>query len=267
MSHPRRGLLLIGHGTRDPRGLAEFRETVQRVADSLPSVAVGSAFLELAQPDIADGVHALALRGVEEVTFVPLLLFAAGHAKRDIPAALDIASRQYAFLRFGLAEPLGCHPSLLELSAQRFREALADTPRESSTLRLILVGRGSSDATAAAETEHYAGKLAEQVSVPRYHVAFMAAASPRLGALLDRIEPSTGDWLVFQPHLLFHGEVLADLNAQVAAWGLRCPVRRWSVAEHLGPSRLLVQAIIDRFDPSGTAPSATGSLDKDERLD
>ena len=43
----RLGLLLVGHGTRDERGLAEFRQTADALRQLLPSVSQAACFLEL----------------------------------------------------------------------------------------------------------------------------------------------------------------------------------------------------------------------------
>src|SRR5436190_669000 len=80
-----RGLLLVGHGTRDAEGLAEFASLARLVMERLPEFAVEPCFLELAEPDIPTAVHRLMASGIRQLTVAPLLLFAAGHAKRDIP--------------------------------------------------------------------------------------------------------------------------------------------------------------------------------------
>src|SRR5436190_70542 len=79
------GLLLVGHGTRDSAGLAEFRELHRLLVERAGELPVESCFLELAEPNISAGIEALLARGVRQIVVAPLLLFAAGHAKRDIP--------------------------------------------------------------------------------------------------------------------------------------------------------------------------------------
>ena len=90
-----RGLLLVGHGTVDPCGSTEFMETAADVARVCGGVPVEPCFLELAEPDIQTGVARLAQRGVKHLTVAPLLLFAAGHAKHDIPRGVAAAVARY----------------------------------------------------------------------------------------------------------------------------------------------------------------------------
>ncbi|MEE3220587.1 MAG: CbiX/SirB N-terminal domain-containing protein, partial [Planctomycetota bacterium] len=81
---PNSGLLLVGHGTRSSRGRDELLTTANAVGSRM-EIVVEPAFLELTEPTIDDAVTRLADRGVRRMTVMPLLLFAAGHAKRDIP--------------------------------------------------------------------------------------------------------------------------------------------------------------------------------------
>ena len=113
---------MVGHGTRDAAGLAEFHCLARKVTELLPEAAVEPCFLELAEPDIPTAVNRLMERGIRQLTVAPMLLFAAGHAKRDIPAAVAAAieSRTDATdIIVNQLPPLECHPRIIELSTQR----------------------------------------------------------------------------------------------------------------------------------------------------
>ncbi|MBI1902775.1 MAG: CbiX/SirB N-terminal domain-containing protein, partial [Planctomycetia bacterium] len=116
-------LLLAAHGTRDAVGLAQTRELRRLIAPRVPGLAVELGFLELAHPTIAEAVARLVSCGARRLTVSPLLLFAAGHAKDDIPTQLARCMHEHRELSFRLAKPLACHPKLIELSEIRFREA------------------------------------------------------------------------------------------------------------------------------------------------
>ncbi|HEV3003760.1 MAG TPA: CbiX/SirB N-terminal domain-containing protein, partial [Pirellulales bacterium] len=116
------GLLIVGHGTRDPQGLAAFREVVGTVAGRLEQTVVEGGFLELAEPNIAAAVSRAVERGAKQhLDVLPLVLFAAGHAKSDIPRAVASAGASHSGLTTRLLPHLGCHDRILELSAQRYR--------------------------------------------------------------------------------------------------------------------------------------------------
>ena len=123
---PADAVLLVGHGTRDPAGVAEFLLLAERVRGLLLPLPLEACFLELAQPTIADGLNRLIGFGARRVTVVPLLLTAAGHAKRDIPGAIAEVSGVHPELVVRQTAALDCHPRIVDLSTRRYDEALAD---------------------------------------------------------------------------------------------------------------------------------------------
>ncbi|HEX4144050.1 MAG TPA: CbiX/SirB N-terminal domain-containing protein [Pirellulales bacterium] len=177
-------LLIVGHGTRDPAGLAEFQSFVDQVARQRTDWHVAGCFLELAEPSIATAVDRLAAGGKSRIRAMPLVLFSAGHAKRDIPDALAQAIARNPGLEIELCSPLGHHPAILQLSLQRCRQALsrqeaaAQAAISPDETLLILVGRGSSDIEATAQMR----LLAE----------LRRAGTAPLGFALGANEPSRG---------------------------------------------------------------------------
>ena len=153
---PTRGVVVVGHGTADPVGAEETRQIAALVARMLPDVAVELGFLEVIGPSIGEALERLAARGCTEVVAAPLLLFTAGHARRDVPEAVrDGAARAGLVVR--QSEALGCHPDILALTQQRRREALASLaalPAENTVL--LMIGRGSSDPTAHRQLHDFA---------------------------------------------------------------------------------------------------------------
>ena len=81
------GLVIVGHGSKNDDGVAEFTELVALVA-KLTRVDVTGGFLELSSPPMTDAVAELYERGHRRLVAVPLVLVGAGHAKGDVPAAL-----------------------------------------------------------------------------------------------------------------------------------------------------------------------------------
>jgi len=78
-------LLIVGHGTRDQDGAEEFRRFVRRVearaTERGTADAVAGGFIELSPPPLRDAVAGLVEAGHRNLTAVPLILLAAGHAK------------------------------------------------------------------------------------------------------------------------------------------------------------------------------------------
>jgi sirohydrochlorin cobaltochelatase len=238
------GVLLVGHGTRDVAGLAEFAELALLVERLIPDVKLQTAFLELATPDIQTGMDRLAEQGVDRIIVVPVLLFAAGHAKRDIPAAIEHAAARYPHIRIATTPALDCHPKLLELSEQRLRECFGSGLKPHDTA-LLLVGRGSLDDSATAAMHRYASLLASRVAVREYRVAFMAMAQPLLPDVLDEMIVPPDRAIVVLPHLLFRGDLLHELWTQILSASRPRPDGRILVTKHLGPDLRVAEALME----------------------
>lgn len=242
------GMLLVGHGTRDARGVAEFLATARLVTALVPDVAVEAGFLELAEPSIGEALQRLSECDVREVIVVPLLLFAAGHAKQDIPSDVTAAAACFPQLKIRQAEPLGCHPEILSASAERFFEAIGRTTCDvSRDVELVMVSRGTSDEAAIEDVRRFVELRGELVAVREVQTGFMAVAEPSVDEVLHAAQLSACETIVVQPHLLFHGQLFLELQEKVAAARKAAPGKRYLLAGYLGPSPQVAAAAICRF--------------------
>lgn len=240
----KRGLLLIGHGTRDAEGTAEFLAVADQLTHRLAGWVVQPCFLEFAEPDISAGLAALVRQGVSHLTAMPLLLLAAGHAKRDIPQWLARAAAEFPGLSWRLTAHLGCHPDVLELSAQRFAEAQAAVePMVTSQTLLLFIGRGSTDPEANAQLAQFCRLRWEQTPTGWYEIGFTALAEPSLERCLELAAFLPFPRVVVQPHLLFSGTLLDRVRAAVAQQRSKAPGKEWLVTAALGPAPKLVEAV------------------------
>jgi sirohydrochlorin ferrochelatase len=115
-------LLLIAHGSRQPEANADL----YHLADGLRQrghAIVEASFLELAEPTIEEGGVRCVGQGAERVVLVPYFLSAGVHVRRDLAEARDRLAARFPAVEFRLAEPLGRHPLLVEVVAERVREA------------------------------------------------------------------------------------------------------------------------------------------------
>ncbi len=245
---PGPGLLLVGHGTRDGRGREEFLQTVDMVRRTLRPTRVEAAFLELAEPTIAMAATLLAEEGVRSLVVAPVLLFAAGHARSDIPLALQQVRDDIDIPQIVQTDPLDCHPELLRLSANRFEEAVRTLPPlDRVQTVLLLVGRGSRDDRAIERMHRFAELGAQRRRVARVETCFYAMARPSLDTALQEAAALPTTRVVVQPHLLYQGELLRALRERVDAQARTYPETQWTVTPHLGPAPAVARALVDRF--------------------
>lgn len=243
----RDGILLVGHGTRDPAGARQFLATAEALRAALPERLVEPCFLEILKPDVAAGCRRLVERGARQVAVVPLLLLAAGHAKRDIPAILRRIIREYPDIRIHQCSHLGSSELLDELSLERYRQALAGRVAiAAKDTLLVLVARGTTDRSAIREMQQFARRRAAHSPVGRVEVCFAAVAEPSLPAVLAHAAELPFARVVVQPHLLFGGLVLAGIKNTLETFVRgRGGDRQWLLAQPLGPSPALVRAVAD----------------------
>ncbi|MGH6854288.1 MAG: sirohydrochlorin chelatase, partial [Aestuariivirga sp.] len=137
------GVMLCGHGSRDRQAAAEFAVLSRRLKQRLPQYPVEYGYLEFATPIIRDGLDRLKAAGVRRVLAVPGMLFAAGHAKNDIPSVLNTYAAKND-LRIDYGKELGIDPKMMRAAADRVQETLASASGDIAkheTL-LVVVGRG-----------------------------------------------------------------------------------------------------------------------------
>jgi sirohydrochlorin cobaltochelatase len=122
---PRRGILLFGHGARDPQWALPFERIAARLRELDPAIEVQLGFLEFMQPDLPGAARALVERGCTVVAIVPLFLGAGGHVRRDVPPLVEALGGRHPGTRFSLHPAIGEIPAVVDAMAQASLDALA----------------------------------------------------------------------------------------------------------------------------------------------
>lgn len=116
-------MLLMAHGSRQDEANADLRAVVAEMRKRRDFDVVEGAFLELAEPTIEETGARCVEQGAKRVVMAPYFLSAGVHVRQDLTAIRRKLADRYPDVDFRLAEPLGPHPLLLEMVAQRAREA------------------------------------------------------------------------------------------------------------------------------------------------
>ena len=244
----RRGVLLIGHGTRDTVGHAQFFALAELLARQIAPVPVQGCLLELQPPSIAEGWDSLARQGVCHIHAVPLLLFSAGHAKSDIPLALANCQRAWPAISWDQTRPLSRCPELLELILRRIDEAFTAAPLPLERTALVMVGRGSYDPCAQADLKLLAHCVGGRRRFRQVAAAFYAMAEPNLPQVLDELAADPAiEAILVQPHLLFAGAIDQAIRDLVAQSQQRHPHCRHYCSQYLGPEPEIAAALLRRI--------------------
>jgi sirohydrochlorin cobaltochelatase len=241
-------LLVVGHGTRDADGLAEFHELAALVRDAAgPATPIETGFIELAEPLVDEAVDRLvAAADPKAIISVPLVLLAAGHLKNDGPATLARARQRHPTVSFTMGRDLGIDPAVLAVAEDRIRGALA-VDHDPQTTGVVLVGRGSSDPDACGDLYKVARLLADGRGLGLVEPAFAGVAQPDVPAALERLRRLGARTIVVAPFLLFTGVLVPRLYATASSWSADHPDIDVRAAAHLGPDRRLARLVLERY--------------------
>ncbi|WP_062648783.1 sirohydrochlorin chelatase [Streptomyces maremycinicus] len=233
-------LVVIAHGSRDPRHAATVHALVRRVRSLRPGLRVETGFLDFNIPSVQAVLESLAAEGVRDVVALPLLLTRAFHAKADIPAVLRDAPAQ---LRIVQAEVLGPSPLLLTVLERRLYEA-GLTPADKSSTGVVLASAGSTDPEAIAVIAEIAREW-RRTGWCAVRPAFASAAGspsgfPRTEDAVRALRATGCARVAVAPYVLAPG-FLPDRIARGAA-------EADVLAEVLGPAPEVARVLLERYD-------------------
>jgi sirohydrochlorin cobaltochelatase len=241
-------LFVIGHGTRDVAGVAEFERFLDVVRAEAPRLAVHGGFIELAAPDLDSAFDALVGSGdaARGVVAVPLVLLGAGHMKNDGPAALARARLRHPEVDVVYGRDLGVHPTVLALAEARARDAMAGVaPPDHAT---VLVGRGSSDPDANSDLYKACRLVWDRRGLGLVEPAFVSLAPPDVATALQRCARLGATSITVVPYFLFAGVLPDRIRAEARAWADGHPDVDVRVGDHFGPVPELARLVLERYE-------------------
>jgi sirohydrochlorin ferrochelatase len=114
-----KSLLIVAHGSRRETSNEEVRKLAEQIRSmpDLPVDEVATAFLELAEPSIPEGLEACIQRGADEVLVFPYFLAAGRHVVEDIPAEIAPVQNKYPEISVSITPHLGLATELPALIA------------------------------------------------------------------------------------------------------------------------------------------------------
>ncbi|MEU6843229.1 sirohydrochlorin chelatase [Streptomyces sp. NPDC046716] len=240
-SAPAPVLLVIAHGSRDPRHAATVHALVREVRAQRPGVRVETAFLDFNIPSVPGVLESLAAEGVRDVIALPLLLTRAFHAKADIPAVLREAPRG---LRVRQADVLGPSPLLVSALERRLYEAGLD-PADKPTTGVVLASAGSSDPEAIAVIAEIAREW-RHTGWCAVRPAFASASLPRTEDAVRALRDLGCERVAVAPYVLAPGR----LPDRIAAGAVGADV----LGGVLGAAPEVARVLLRRYDDA----AATG---------
>ncbi|MBM7441131.1 sirohydrochlorin chelatase [Streptomyces sp. HB132] len=247
-------LLVIAHGSRDPRHAATVHALTARVRSLRPGLRVETAFLDFNAPSVPRVLERLAAEGADEVVALPLLLTRAFHAKSDIPSVLREARTRLPRLRISQAGVLGPSPLLNAALEQRLYEAGLG-PGDRSSTGLVLASAGSTDPEAGAVIAEIARELRHTgwcAVRPAFASAVGAGSFSRTADVVRGLRADGVQRVAVAPYVIAPGRLPDRIATGAEEAGADV------LAGVLGPSPALARLLLTRYDEARVP--ATGAM-------
>ncbi len=107
------GLILFGHGARDPRWAEPFERLAARVRGQTPC-EVRLAYLEFMQPDLQAAAESLMATGATSIRIVPIFFGQGGHVTGDLTALIERLRERHPGVDFRSAVAIGEDAAVIE---------------------------------------------------------------------------------------------------------------------------------------------------------
>ncbi len=247
---PNSGVMLCGHGSRNRRAVDEFAALAATLKQHLPGVPVEHGYLEFANPVIHYGLDKLRARGVKNVLAIPGMLFAAGHAKNDIPSVLNTYAAQQKDFSITYGRDLGIDTRMIRAAAERIGEAEAEAGgnvKREQTL-LMVVGRGASDPDANSNVAKVMRLLWEGMGFGWGEVAYSGVTFPLVAPALERAVRLGFKRVIVFPYFLFTGVLVKRIYAAANEAAKKFPDVEIIAAPYLNDHPLVIKTVLDRLD-------------------
>lgn len=242
--------MVCGHGSRDTGAVEEFQAVAQGLKERLPQYETDWGFLEFATPVIRTGLDALRAKGIRKVLAVPGMLFAAGHAKNDIPSVLNAYQTQNPELEISYARELGIDLKLIRAAGERVEDALqkaGDGVSREDTL-LVVVGRGASDPDANSNVAKVTRMLWEGLGLGWAETAYSGVTFPLVEPGLEHATRLGYKRIVVFPYFLFTGILVQRIYHYTDIVAAKHPEIEFIKASYLNDHPLVLDTFAKRVE-------------------
>ena len=208
------GVLVCGHGSRNRLAVEEFARLAAALRERLAPLPVEHGYLEFARPILRDGLEALRQRGVKHILAIPAMLFAAGHAKNDIPSVLNTYAAETG-LRVDYGRELGVDLKMIQAAGARIRHTLEQADQAGAVplhdTLLVVVGRGSSDPDANSNVAKVTRMLVEGMGFGWGETVYSGVTFPLVEPGLRHAVKLGFRRVVVFPYFLFSGVLVSRI--------------------------------------------------------
>lgn len=243
------GIMICGHGSRNQNAAKEFATLSQALKARYPQVPIEYGYLEFCNPVIHAGLDRLKEKGVKRVLAVPGMLFAAGHAKNDIPSVLNTYAAQNPEMNIQYGRELGVDLKMIRAAGERIEEAIAAAGpgvARHETL-LMVVGRGASDPDANSNVAKVMRMLWEGMGFGWGETCYSGVTFPLVEPGLEHAARLGYKRIIVFPYFLFTGVLVKRIYSYADTVAARHPDIEFVKAGYLNDHPLVIDTFEDRL--------------------
>jgi len=245
------GIMVCGHGSRNQNAAREFATVAEGLKARYPDIPVEYGYLEFCNPVISEGLDRLRAKGVARVLAVPGMLFAAGHAKNDIPSVLNTYQAQNPGMVINYGRELGIDLKMIRAAGERIQQALDTANKEEGEVALhdtllMVVGRGSSDPDANSNASKVMRMLWEGFGFGWGETCYSGVTFPLVGPGLSHAAKLGYKRIIVFPYFLFTGVLVKRIYSETDLVAAKHPEIQFIKASYLSDHPLVLDTFQDR---------------------
>ncbi|PIE15213.1 MAG: sirohydrochlorin chelatase [Rhodobacterales bacterium] len=244
------GIMICGHGSRSKAAEQEFGLLAKGIRQRFPDIPVEYGFLEYSAPNIHMGLNKLVQAGVTEIIAVPGMLFAATHAKNDIPSVLTTFQDKTPGVTVKYGRELALHPQMIAAFEARILQALGLDHVHDGDLydtMLVVVGRGTSDTMANAEAARLTRIVSESMGFGWAETVYSGVTYPSVGRGLEMALKLGFKKVVVAPYFLFTGRLIDRIYGYVDKVAAATPEVVFFKAGYLKDQDHVIDTFVERI--------------------
>ncbi len=247
------GILICGHGSRAKIAEEEFSLLAKGLRERFPDLNVEYGFLEYSAPNIHMALDKLIASGVKKIYAVPGMLFAATHAKNDIPSVLTTYKEKYPDIEIEYGKELGLHSEMIKAFQARILHAAlgsSDIPKngELYDTMLVTVGRGTSVTEANAEAAKLTRIVCENLGFGWAETVYSGVTYPSVGRGLEMAVKLGFKKIVVAPYFLFGGRLIDRIYGYIDKVASENPDITFLKADYLRDQAHVINTFIERIN-------------------
>lgn len=266
MTISKTGVMICGHGSRSQSAVDEFATLADKLPAYLPDDWMTEyGYLEFANPVIRDGLDNLREAGCDRILAVPGMLFAAMHAKNDIPTVLNTYAARHG-MQISYGRELGVDPKMVAAAASRIQDAVAAAnikhgPVHAHDTCLVVIGRGASDPDANGNVAKIARLLHEGLGFGWVETGFSGVTFPLVEPCLQHAAKLGYKRIVIFPYFLFSGILIDRIYGFTDQVAVQYPDMQFVKAGYLGDHPKVLETFAERIieQTNATPPPNCGT--------